>query len=80
MNFKSQISNLKSQIQPDNTKLFLNTLVFFLNDEQLKTVEAALEKAIKTQPTPRTGLGAKQETKAEKMAEALTTITEDYLK
>jgi ParB/RepB/Spo0J family partition protein len=52
----------------DDAKVFLNTLVFFLNDEQIKIVEAALEKAM-----PKIG------TKSEKLANAITTIAKDYL-
>ena len=71
----SQISNLKSQIsnQPDNAKLFLNTLVFFLSDKQIKTVEAALEKAML-----KNGSDPFLTKKAEKMAEAITRICERY--
>jgi hypothetical protein len=42
---------------------FLNTLVFFLNDEQIKIVQEALEKAMPAEGT-----------KAEKMAAAITII------
>jgi hypothetical protein len=58
----------------DNTKAFLNTLVFFLNDEQIKIVEAALEKA--TQQS-RDSNGAV--TKSEKLASAITKISKHYL-
>ena len=47
----------------DNPKPFLNTLIFFLNDEQKKTVEAALEKAMPAEGS-----------KAERMAAAITII------
>ena len=53
----------------DDASVFLNTLVFFLNDEQIKIVEAALEMAI-----PANG------TKSEKAAMAITTISKNYLK
>jgi ParB-like chromosome segregation protein Spo0J len=53
----------------DNAKAFLNTLIFFLNDEQIKTVETALEKTIPVDGT-----------KAEKLAAAITKISENYLK
>jgi hypothetical protein len=60
----------KSLPQPgDNSKAFLNTLVFFLNDEQIETVESALEKAM-----PPDG------TKSEKLANAITKISKNYLK
>jgi len=52
----------------DNTKAFLNTLIFFLNDEQIKIVEAALEKAMPAEGT-----------KAEKMAAAITIIAEEWM-
>jgi ParB-like chromosome segregation protein Spo0J len=59
----------KSLPQPgDNSKAFLNTLVFFLNDEQIKTVETALEAAMNHQGT-----------KSEKMANAITKISQQYL-
>ncbi|MGD0785279.1 MAG: ParB/RepB/Spo0J family partition protein [Sedimentisphaerales bacterium] len=50
-------------------KAFLNTLIFFLNDEQIKIVEAAIEKA-----TPAKG------TKAERMAAAITIIATKALR
>jgi hypothetical protein len=59
----------KSLPQISDSKAFLNTLVFFLNDEQMKTVEAALEKTM-----PADG------TKAERMAKAITVISKHYLK
>ena len=52
----------------DNAKAFLNTLIFFLNDEQIKIVQAALEKA-----TPAKG------TKAERMAAAITIIADEWM-
>ncbi|MGB8225584.1 MAG: ParB/RepB/Spo0J family partition protein [Sedimentisphaerales bacterium] len=52
----------------DDAKAFLNMLVFFLNDEQIKIVNSALEKAM-----PEKG------TKSEKTATAITTIAKDYL-
>jgi hypothetical protein len=51
-------------------KAFLNTLIFFLNDEQIKIVQAALEKAMEKKSS---------QTKSEKMANAITTITKNYL-
>jgi len=71
---KGAIEKLKDITKPlpgiaDNPKLFLNTLVFFLDDEQIKVVEAALEKAM-----PPKG------TKSEKMTAALTVIAEAYIK
>jgi ParB-like chromosome segregation protein Spo0J len=52
----------------NNPKLFLNTLVFFLNDEQIKIVEDALEKVMPAEGT-----------KSEKLAAALTTIAKSYI-
>jgi hypothetical protein len=71
---KSTIEKLKDISKPlpdiaDNSKLFLNTLVFFLDDEQIKIVESALEKAM-----PAKG------GKSEKLAQAITIISQDYLK
>jgi ParB-like chromosome segregation protein Spo0J len=59
----------------DNSKAFLNTLVFFLNDEQIKTVETALEKA-----TQQSLERKRQETKSEKLAAAITKISKSYIK
>jgi hypothetical protein len=70
-NFKSQIPNLKAQIsnfKPDNTKAFLNTLIFFLDDEQIKIVNSALEKAMPAEGT-----------KSERMAAAVTKIAGRFL-
>ena len=70
-NFKSQIPNLKAQIsnfKPDNTKAFLNTLFFFLDDEQIKIVNSALEKAMPAEGT-----------KSERMAAAITKIAGKFL-
>jgi hypothetical protein len=55
----------------DNSKAFLNTLIFFLNDEQIKTVEDALEKAI---------VNKSSQTKSEKLAAAITKISKSYIK
>jgi ParB-like chromosome segregation protein Spo0J len=70
---KGAIEKLKDITKPlpqlaDNPKLFLNTLVFFLDDEQIKVVNSALEKAM-----PAKG------TRAERTAKALTKIAECYL-
>ncbi|HBG27461.1 MAG: hypothetical protein A2Y10_02710 [Planctomycetes bacterium GWF2_41_51] len=58
---------VKSLPLPDGrgSDVFLNTLVFFLNDEQMEIVQAAIEKAM-----PAKG------TKAEKMAAAITAIAQ----
>lgn len=68
---KGTIEKLKDISKPlpqfDNPKLFLNTLVFFLDDEQMKIVRGAIEKAM-----PADG------TKAEKTAKAITTIAEKF--
>ena len=71
---KQTIEKLKNILKPidslkDNPKLFLNALIFFLGDEQIKIVDSALAKAMPAEGT-----------KAEKLAEAITTIAEDYLK
>jgi ParB-like chromosome segregation protein Spo0J len=71
---KSAIEKLKDITKPlqqfaDNPKLFLNTLIFFLDDEQIKIIDSALEAAMKNL----TG------TKAEKMAAAITIIAKRYL-
>jgi hypothetical protein len=70
---KQTIEKLKDITKPpigfeEDKKAFLNTLVFFLDDGQIETVENALEK------TAQTG------TKSEKMAKAITIISENYLK
>lgn len=70
---KSAIEKLKDISKPlpqiaDNSKLFLNPLVFFLDDKQIKIVNTALEKAM-----PAKG------TKAEKSAKAITIIAQKYL-
>jgi uncharacterized membrane-anchored protein len=54
----------------DNAKAFLNTLIFFLNDEQIKIVDEALEKAIENKSS---------QTKSEKLAAAITKISKSYL-
>ncbi len=71
---KSAIEKLRDITKPlpqlaNNPKLFLNTLVFFLDDEQIKIVDSALQTAMKNL----TG------TKAEKMVKALTKIAEKYI-
>jgi ParB/RepB/Spo0J family partition protein len=53
----------------DNTKLFLNTLVFFLSGEQMKIVNSALEKAMPAEGG-----------KAERMAAAITIIATKALR
>jgi ParB-like chromosome segregation protein Spo0J len=75
---KQTLEKLKDITKPlegfkDNPKLFLNSLVFFLNDEQLKIVETALEKASQQSPERK-----RQETKSEKLTKALTTICLAY--
>jgi ParB-like chromosome segregation protein Spo0J len=77
---KGAIEKLKDITKPlpqlaDNPKLFLNTLVFFLDDEQIKVVNSALEKAM-----PQSLERKRQETKSEKMTAALTVIAEAYIK
>jgi len=77
---KQTIEKLKNILTPidglkDNPKLFLNALIFFLGDEQIKIVETALEKAVQQS---RDSNGAV--TKSEKLAKAITTIAEYYLK
>jgi ParB-like chromosome segregation protein Spo0J len=52
----------------DNPKPFLNTLVFFLDDEQIKTVEAVLEKVMPAEGG-----------KAERMAAAITIMARKAL-
>jgi ParB-like chromosome segregation protein Spo0J len=54
------------QLSAENSKAFLNTLVFFLDDEQIKIVEKSLTKA------------SKNSSKAEKKASALTKIAEEW--
>jgi hypothetical protein len=71
---KQTIEKLKDITKPlegfaEDKKAFLNTLVFFLNDEQIEIVETALEKATQAD-------GAK----SEKMAKAITVISKHYLK
>jgi hypothetical protein len=68
-NLKFEISTLKSQ-----NEAFLNTLVFFLNDEQIETVETALEKA-----TQQSRDRERAVNKSEKMAKAITIISKQYL-
>ena len=70
---KAVIEKLKDIIKQlpriaDNPKPFLNTLVFFLDDEQKRTVEAAIEKAMPAEGG-----------KAERMAAAITIIAKKAL-
>jgi hypothetical protein len=51
-----------------NRKAFLNSLVFFLNDEQLETIQSAIDKAMATEGT-----------KAERSAAALTLISQEWM-
>lgn len=76
---KQTLEKLKDITKPidclkDNLKLFLNTLVFFLNDEQIKIIDGALEKAMQQS---RDSNGAV--TKSEKLAKALTIISKSYI-
>jgi ParB-like chromosome segregation protein Spo0J len=76
---KQTLEKLKDITKPldgikDNLKLFLNSLVFFLNDEQIRIVEAALEKAIQQS---RDSNGAV--TKSEKLARAITKIAQEWI-
>lgn len=76
---KTTIEKLKDITKPldfaaENPKLFLNSLIFFLNDQQLKIVETALEKAIQKPLTLCRG-----SSKSQKMANAITIISENYL-
>jgi len=78
---KTVIEKLKDITKPidypaENPKLFLNSMVFFLDDEQMKTVEDALERAIKTQQSRDRKRAV---TKSEKAAQALTTIAKQSL-
>jgi len=52
---------------PENSKAFLQTLIFFLNDQQMETVQTAINKAM-----PATG------TKAERTAAAITRIANEW--
>src|SRR4030042_1968077 len=79
---RTVIDRLKDITKPmdcltENPNLFLNSMVFFLNDEQLKTVNDALENAIKTGLTPRPDLGVSS--KSQKLANAITIIAKQYL-
>lgn len=86
---KQTIEKLKDITKPlegfaEDAKAFLNTLVFFLDDEQIETVETALEKAAQQslECLPVEALaksGKRQETKSEKMAKAITIISKHYL-
>jgi len=76
---KQAIERLKDITKPpaqfaEDSKAFLNTLIFFLNDEQIKIVDDALEKA-----TQQSLERKRQETKSEKMADAITRIAQQYL-
>jgi ParB-like chromosome segregation protein Spo0J len=79
---KQTIEKLKDITKPlagfaDSSKAFLNTLVFFLDDEQIETVEAALEKAISADGATCPEQGRR---KSEKQAKAITVISKHYLK
>jgi len=70
---KQAIEKLKDITKPlpgiaDNSKLFLNTLVFLLDDAQIKIVESALQKEM-----PASG------GKSEKLAQKITIISQKYL-
>jgi len=77
---KQVIERLKDITKPPanfkaDSKAFLNTLVFFLDDEQIEIVEAALEKAIQQ------NLERKQQvTKSQQMSQAITTISKSFFK
>ncbi|PKL48750.1 MAG: hypothetical protein CVV39_03925 [Planctomycetes bacterium HGW-Planctomycetes-1] len=76
---RQTIEKLKDIAKPpagfeEDKKAFLNTLVFFLDDAQIETVENALEKA-----APPSLERKRQENKSEKMAKAITVISTDYL-
>lgn len=72
------ITNLKFEISNEVQPKFLNTLVFFLNDEQMQIVRAAIEKAM-----PEKGIRRRQgyggQAKAEKTARAITTIAKEWM-
>jgi ParB-like chromosome segregation protein Spo0J len=70
---KQVIEKLKDIMKPlqnftADPKAYLQTLIFFLNDEQMQTVQAAISKAM-----PANG------TKAEKSAAALTRIVNEWM-
>jgi len=76
---KQTIEKLKDITKPlegfaDSSKAFLNTLVFFLDDDQIETVETALEKA-----TQQSLERKRQEAKSEKTAKAITIISKSYI-
>lgn len=64
-----QKTNLKPQLAEDNNESIAYPMVFFLNAEQKAVVESALSKAIK---------GDTKSTKAQRNAEAITSIAEFY--
>jgi hypothetical protein len=67
-----RLKDIETAMPPPNGRgsdAFLNTLVFFLDDEQIKIVEGALEKAMPAEGT-----------KAKKMAAALTITATKALK
>ncbi|MDD5134939.1 MAG: ParB/RepB/Spo0J family partition protein [Phycisphaerae bacterium] len=80
---KQTLEKLKDITKPiegfaNNPKLFLNSLIFFLDDEQLKIVETALEKAIQQSRDSLSLRGDGAVTKSEKLAKAITTICKNY--
>jgi ParB/RepB/Spo0J family partition protein len=87
-NTKAAIEKLKDITKQlpkimENPKPFLNTLVFFLDDEQIKIVEAALEKAMQQSrdslPVVALAKSGNEAGKAEKFAKALTAIAKSYI-
>jgi ParB-like chromosome segregation protein Spo0J len=93
---EAQIKNSQYQI-PDFKSEMPNSLVFFLDDEQMKIVEAAIEKAAtrlrcastrqaentedtEIKNTAATKARRYKETKAQKMADAITRIAEEWIK
>jgi len=78
---KANIEKLKDITRPDETaardsKAFLHTMIFLLDDDQIKTVSRAIEKAAQ-QP----GHKKKNTTgKAKKMAKAITGICREFLR
>ena len=63
------IDRSQSQIKNRKSAIFLNSLVFFVSDEQQKVIEAALDSAIEHQ----------DKTKAERKANALFSICQFYI-
>jgi len=71
---KQIIERLKDITKPlqrlaEDSKAYLNPLVFFLDDEQMQTVQTAIDKAVPTEGTI-----------AEKTAKAITLIAKEYCK